>query len=62
MSPKLIQIPENLHKSLRVRSALTGRAQYQIVLDALAVYLDTHDGAETASDEHGSDQHQTLNA
>lgn len=62
MSRKLIQIPENLHTSLRVRSALTGRPQYRIVLDALAAYLDTDDGAETAFDKHSSDQPLHHNA
>lgn len=63
MAKKLLQIPESLHNTLRLRSALSGRAQYLIVLDALAAYLDTDDGAEAAADEHGSDRaHQPLNA
>ena len=59
MPKKLLQIPDNLHKTLRVRSALTGRPQYRIVLDALAAYLDTSDdvGAQSTG---ASDQDQGL--
>jgi len=40
MSRMLLEIPDTLHKNLRLRSAIVGRPQYRIVLDAIARYLE----------------------